>query len=465
MLRSIFTHAVSCLAGGACAALVIGVAVAHAQSADAPVYPMSDVEQPHPDMPPILALRDRADIIDRVLAERLDTVIPQIMREEGVSLWLLMAREYFEEPVIESMLDARSMAARRRTILIFHDPGEGQPIERLTVSRYGLAGLFEPSWDPAVQPDQWQAVADIIAERDPASIAINYSDLTAFGDGMTLSQYRLMMAALPERYHDRIMSGERLAVRWLETRTPIEMEMYPGIVRLAHAVIARAFSREVITPGETRVDDVVWWYREELSRLGVRPWFHPSVGIQRAGERGMLRGDTVIQPGDLLWTDFGITYLRLNTDTQHLAYVLRPGETAAPDGLAAGLRASNRVQDILLSHMEAGLSGNEILARAREQAISEGLDPSIYTHPIGLHGHGAGTAIGFWDNQNGDPRGAYEVHANTAWSIELTSFNPVPEWDGQVVDFRTEEDAWFDGETVQFLDGRQTEITLIPSGD
>lgn len=460
------TNRIASIASAALAASALSQMPALAQ--DDPAHtalalPMSETEQSAPQMPPVMPLRDRAALIDRVLEERLDTVIPQIMREQGISMWLLMAREYFEEPVIATMLDARSMAARRRTILIFFDPGNGRPIERLTVSRYGLAGLFEPAWDPAEEPDQWKAVADIITERDPANIAINFSDLTAFGDGMTLSQYRLMTAALPDAYEDRIVSGETLAVRWLETRTPTEMEIYPGIVRTAHALIGRAFSREVITPGVTTADDVRWWYREELSRLGLQPWFHPSIGIQRQGEEGMLSGDTVIEPGDLLWTDFGITYLRLNTDTQHLAYVLRPGETEAPAGLVNGLRASNQVQDILLTHFQVGRSGNETLALARAEAIEAGLDPSIYTHPIGLHGHGAGPAIGFWDNQNGDPRGAGPVNANTAWSIELTSYSAVPEWGGQRVDFRTEEDAYYDGETVRFLDGRQTQLTLIAS--
>ncbi len=437
---------------------------AYAQSVTPTILPMRDEQVIAPDLPPVLSLRDRAPVIDRILEERLDQLIPQIMREEEIDFWLLMAREYFEEPVVATMLNARSMAARRRTILVFFDPGENQPIERLTVSRYGLAGLFEPAWDPDVQPDQWQAVADIIAERDPARIAINFSDLTAFGDGMTLSQYHAMMDALPDVYQDRIVSGETLAVRWLETRTPSEIELYPGVVRTAHALIGRALSREVITPGETTADDVSWWYREELSRLGLQPWFHPSFGIQREGEDGILRGETIIQPGDLLWTDFGITYLRLATDTQQLAYVLRPDETQAPAGLVQGLANSNRVQDILISHFETGRSGNEVLERALADANAEGLTPSIYTHPIGLHGHGAGPAIGFWDNQSATPRGAGPVNANTAWAIELTSYSAVPEWGGQIVDFRTEEDAFFDGETVRFIDGRQTELILISSG-
>ncbi|MEL6487561.1 MAG: M24 family metallopeptidase, partial [Pseudomonadota bacterium] len=367
-------------------------------------------------------LERRADIIDAVLKERLNSLLPAIMREEGIDMWLLMSREYFEDPVTASMLDAKSMSARRRTILILHDPGNGAPIERLTVSRYGLAGLFEPSWDPAIQPDQWQAVADIIAARDPAKIAINVSDATRFADGMTKSQYDAMMAALPPAQHERVVSGERLSTRWLETRIGAEQAIYPGIVAIAHSIIAQALSSNVITPGVTTCADVQWWYRERLKELGLKPWFHPSLGVQREGTKGILDGDTVIMPGDLVWTDFGITYLRLNTDTQHLAYVLKPGETDAPEGLKAGLANSNRVQDILTANFKVGLSGNQVLAAARAEAIAQGLDPSIYTHPLGLHGHGAGPSIGFWDNQEPDPRGADTVRANTAWAIELTSY-------------------------------------------
>ncbi|MDP5103283.1 MAG: M24 family metallopeptidase [Erythrobacter sp.] len=424
---------------------------------------LSETEVAAPALPRILPARERAEVENRILAQRLDTVIPAIMREEGIDLWVLMAREYFEEPVVASMLDAENMHARRRTILILHDPGEGKPVERLTVSRYGLGGLFEPAWNPDEQADQWQAVAELIAARNPAKIAINSSDLSQFADGMTLSQYDRFMSALPLALHDRVTSGEGLAIRWLETRTPAEMALYPSIVRTAHAVIDEAFSAKAITPGVTTAEQVQWWYRDRLLALGLDPWFHPSVAIQRQGVKGMIDGEEVIQPGDLLWTDFGITYLRLNTDTQHLAYVLKPGETEAPAGLRQGLANSNRVQDFLIRAFKTGRSGNAALAMARADAIAAGLEPSIYTHPIGNHGHGAGPSIGFWDNQTADPRGSGAIRANTAWSIELTSYAAVPEWGGQRVDFRTEENAFFDGEKVRFIDGRQTAITLIPS--
>lgn len=443
-------------------ALAAAAALFAAPAAAAPIG-MSETEQVAPAVPPILSARERAETENRILTERLGTVIPAIMRAEGIDLWLLVAREYFEEPVVASMLDAESMHARRRTILIFHDPGGGKPVERLTVSRYGLGGLFTAAWDPAKQPDQWQAAADIIAARNPAKIAVNISDLDQFADGMTVSQYDKFTKALPAEMRSRIVSGEGLAIRWLETRTPTEMALYPTIERTAHAVIGEAFSRKVITPGVTTAEDVQWWYRDRLLQLGLDAWFHPSIGIQRAGVKGMLEGAEVIRPGDLLWTDFGITYLRLNTDTQHLAYVLKAGETEAPAGLRQGLANTNRLQDILLRQFAVGRSGNEALARTRAEATAAGLDPSIYSHPIGLHGHGAGPSIGFWDNQNADPRGAAAIHANTAWSIELTTYAAVPEWGGQRVDFRAEENAFFDGKSVRFIDGRETSLTLIPS--
>ena len=183
--------------------------------------------------------------------------------------------------------------------------------------------------------------------------------------------------------------------------------------------------------------------------------------MTRQGVKDLLEGDTVIRQGDLVWTDFGITYLRLNTDMQHLAYVLKDGETQAPAGLRAGLKAANAVQDALTASFKTGITGNAVLAAARAKAIAAGLKPSIYSHPLGYHGHGAGPAIGFWDNQNPDPRGDFAVHAPTTWSIELSAFAPVPEWGGQEVQFRVEEDAYFDGQTVRFLDGRRTELILI----
>ncbi|MFN3472716.1 MAG: M24 family metallopeptidase [Blastomonas sp.] len=425
------------------------------------LQPGNAAEADAPAFPAILPLRERATLRDAWLAERLETVVPALMREQGIDMWVLIAREYAEDPVVATMLDARSMHARRRTILVFFDPGEGQPVERLTVSRYGLAGMFAPVWTPETQPDQWKRLAEVIAERNPQRIALNVSAQTALADGLTHSQHEEFIAALPEDYRSRIVPAGPLAIGWLESRIPSEMQVYPSIVRTAHAIIAEALSDTVITPGKTTAEDVQWWMRDKVSALGLEVWFHPSLAIFRAGQSAELTGDAVIQPGDMLWTDFGITYLGLNTDTQHLAYVLKPGETDAPQGLKAGLAAANAVQDMLTAEFRVGLTGNDLLAAARARAISSGYQPSIYSHPIGFHGHGAGPAIGFWDNQDSSPAGRYLIRASTAWSIELAVTNNVPEWGDQAVSFRTEEDMFFDGEQVSYLDGRQERFHLI----
>jgi len=391
----------------------------------------------------------------------LDRLVPALMREQKVDTWVLIAREYVEDPVVATMLDAESMHARRRTILIFHDPGAGGPIERLTVSRYGMGGLFKPAWNPEQEPDQWRQVAKLLAERRPKRIAIDSSALTQFADGLTLSQYEGLMAALPPELRSRVVRNDGLAVGWLETRTPAEMEVYPQIARLTHSIIAEGLSNAAVRPGQTTADDLVWWFREKVSSLGLGTWFQPSVGIMRQGSKGVLEGDEVIRKGDIVWIDFGITYLRLNTDMQHLAYVLRDGERDAPQGLKNGLQAANAVQDALTGAFRTGLTGNRILAEARSKALAAGLKPTIYSHPIGYHGHGAGSSIGFWDNQKDDSKGTDQVRRNTAWSIELSARLPVPEWNRQEVDFRLEENAFFDGSKVTYLDGRQTAFHLI----
>ncbi|MFB3132421.1 MAG: M24 family metallopeptidase [Rhodothermales bacterium] len=427
-----------------------------------------------PEMPVVLPMRERAALMDRWLETRLDTVVPALMRREGIDMWIVSAREYNEDPVIETMLPATWIAARRRTILVFFDRGPDEGVERLAVARYDI-GPFPRAWDPDEQPDQWGRLAEVIAERDPATIALNRSATFALADGLTDAEYDGFLAALPDRFHDRLVSGERLAIGWLETRIAEEMQVYPMICKIAHAIIAEGLSAQVIQPGVTTTDDVVWWYRERIRALKLTTWFQPSVSVQRAdaGEQpapAKAGGDfsarpdaSTIYPGDLLHVDFGITYLGLNTDTQQHAYVLRPGETDAPDGLRHALAVGNRLQDILTNAFETGRAGNEILRATLDQARAEDIKATIYTHPIGYHGHGAGPTIGLWDQQGGVPgRGDYPLFPHTAYSIELNAAVPIPEWGDKEIRIMLEEDAYFDGETAWYIDGRQTELWLIP---
>lgn len=418
----------------------------------------------------VLPMRERAAVIDRLLDDRIQTVLPGLMRRAGIDMWIIISREYNEDPVIRTFLPATWHAARRRTILLVHDKGEGQPLETLAVARYAVGERFTAAWDKELHGDQWKRLAELIAERNPKKIGLNYSDTFGLADGLTHTEYQLFSRALPERLRSRIVSAENLAVGWLETRSAAEMAVYPHIVRIAHEILAEGLSDAVITPGVTTTNDVSWWYRERIRELKLTTWFHPSVSIQRAeqpvidakSEILARHDDDVIQPGDLLHVDFGITYLRLNTDTQQHAYVLRPGETEAPQELRDALKNGNRLQDILTGNFVTGRSGNDILARSLAQAKREGITPSIYTHPIGYHGHAAGATIGMWDQQGGVPGGGdYPMYPNTAYSIELYAESDVPSW-GKPVRIKLEEDAFFDGTSTWYIDGRQTSLLLIP---
>lgn len=424
----------------------------------------------NPYFPKTLSMQERAEVIDGWLEERVKTVLPELMRRSGIDMWIVIAREYNEDPIIKTLLPATWQSARRTTMLIAYDPGDGKEIETFGMSRYNTGSLFKTIWNKEEQPDQWKALAEMIVSKNPKKIGINKSETFALADGISSTHYDQLLSVLPKNYQQRVVGAENIAIGWLETRTESEMMVYQNIVRMAHQIIAEGFSDKVIQPGVTTTNDVVWWYRDRIRELGFTAWFHPSVSIQRAdpesfdhlrsfSERPELQ---VIYPGDLLHVDFGITYLRLNTDTQQHAYVLKPGEKAAPEFLSKAFKKGNRVQDILTSNFVSGRTGNDILKATLNQCEKEGLKGVIYTHPIGYHGHGAGPTIGLWDQQGGVPgKGDYPLYPNTAYSIELNAGVYLEEWKKEIR-IMLEEDAYFDGSRVRYIDGRQLEIMTIP---
>jgi len=418
----------------------------------------------------ILPMRERAEVIDQIIDERIATVLPGIMRRTGIDMWVIISREYNEDPVLKTFLPSTWQTARRRTILLIYDPGDDQPLETLAVARYAVGNTFIKAWDKELHGDQWKRLAELIEERDPNKIGINYSDTFALADGVTQTEYDLFIRSLKEKYKDKVVSAENLAVGWLETRSETEIMIYQQICRIAHEILASGLTDKVIQPGITTTNDVAWWYRDRIRELKLTAWFHPSVSLQRASSPNMdakasilaRHDDNVIIPGDLLHVDFGITYLRLNTDTQQHAYVLKTGEDNIPEDLRIAMNNGNRLQDIVTDEISVGRTGNEVLVSALAKAKDEGITPSIYTHPIGFHGHGAGSTIGMWDQQGGVPGGGdYPIYPNTAYSIELYAETYVPSW-SKPVRIKLEEDAMFDGEDVYYIDGRQKEIFLIP---
>ncbi|RFS14015.1 M24 family metallopeptidase [Emticicia sp. C21] len=421
-------------------------------------------------IPRILSERERATVIDEILEDRMTNLLPQLMRKEGIDMWVLISREYNEDPVMKTMLPSVWLSARRRTIMVFFDKGAKEGVERLAIARYDVGNLLKGEWDLNTNPDQWDALIKVIKEKNPRKIGLNFSKYYAHADALTYTEQKELMEKLPAEFQSKIVSAANLAVNWLETRTEREMIIYQQICRISHDIIQEAFSDKVIQPGITTTDDVVWWMRQRVTDLGLETWFHPTVDIQRFDPENFDHLRTfskrpqkqVIMPGDLLHCDFGITYLRLNTDQQQHAYILKPGETDIPDYLKEAFKQGNQLQNNLTDNFKAGLTGNEILAKALEQSKKEGLRGTIYTHPIGNHGHAAGPTIGMWDNQGKTiGSGDYPLNFNTAYSIELNVSVDLAEWK-KPIRIMLEEDGFFDEKGFRYIDGRQTEILPIP---
>ena len=414
---------------------------------------------PGDQIPHILTLREQNTFYNASLKVRLEQIVPEIMREEGIDLWLVICRENNEDPVYRSLVPFTTLYASRLQILVFHDRGAAG-FERFSVNFRQMGEWYKSVWDPA-KMDQWARLAEVIRERNPKVIGIDESPEDQYGDGLSASLKAQLVKAIGPEYAKRLESAERVAVRVLERRTPDELTLYPPVVAIAHAIIAEAFSNQVITPGVTTTDDVVWWMRQRSLELGFVNWFHPSVSIQRPKD-SPFKDARVIQRGDLIHCDFGIVYLNLCTDTQQQAYVLKEGETDAPAGLKRALALGNRLQDIHMEELMPGRTGNQVLAAALKRAKGEGLRPQIYSHPLGVHGHAAGAPVGMTDKQDGVPfDGDYPFFASTVHSIELNNRADVPEWGNQEVRIALEQDAVLTKAGARFLDRRQTALHLI----
>lgn len=415
----------------------------------------------------VLPERQRVEPINRMLEDRLDNLLPALMRAADIDLWLVINREYAEDPVYLTLVPEPVFAARRTTMLLFYDRGPDLGIERLTVSRYPLGDLYEAAWEGGDLETQWQRLAELVAERKPRRIGIDTSRHWPVADGLTASLHQRLLEALGPEMAEHVVSAEDLVIRWIESRTALELESYPQIVGLARGVISEAFSERVITPGVTTTEDIAWFIRQRFASLGLPIWFMPDVNLQRpelpcTSESPFCGASAVVQRGDVLHTDVGICYLRLCTDTQEMGYVLRLGEARVPEGLVRALADGNRWQDLLTAEFSTGRSGNEILLAARRGAEAEGLVASIYTHPLGFFGHAPGPTIGMWDNQERTPvRGDWPLFDNTAYAIEGNIKAQVPEWDNQWVQIKLEQSAVWDGTRILYLAGRQTRWHVV----
>lgn len=416
----------------------------------------------------ILNLKDRATLIEKIQKDRLDNLLPELMSKNGIDMWIIITREYNEDPIIKTLLPPTWLNARRRTILVFSFDESTKKTESVAISRYNFGKNIKSIWDKEKNPNQMLALKDYIDKVNPKKIGLNYSENFALIDGISKSDYELFYSSISNDIKQRIVSAENLGIQWIETRTKLEKEIYKDLVSITQNIINEAFSNKVIEPGKTTTDDVVWWMREKVLELKLKTWFHPTVDVQRNEQSDLYAFDgkskyDIIQPGDLVHCDFGISYLTLNTDCQQIAYVLKSDEKEAPEFLTKALKDANKLQDILTSEFELDKTGNEILLNSLKIAKVKGLDPQIYTHPLGTFGHSAGTTIGMWDSQEGVPiKGDVLMKYNTVYAIELNNKSFIKDWNKEVR-IMLEEAGLFEENGFKYINGRQEEILLINS--
>lgn len=415
------------------------------------------------EFPAVLKMRDRAKVVNELLEIRLQRLLPGFMREENFDMWLIICNEDNLDPVFKTIIPYDTWTPITQ-IVVFYDKGE-EGVERLNISRTNMKDLYLKTWDPDKE-EQWKCLARVVAERDPQRIAINESEVIWGADGLTSTLKQMLVKAIGPKYAARLQSGEKLAIRWLETLTEEELSIYHHIVSISHHLISDTFSSQVITPGVTTTDDLKWYYWQRVADLGLSCWFIPSFSIRARSDADKEKydpEDKIIRRGDLLHCDVGITYLRLNTDHQEMAYVLRQGETDVPEGLKKAFQMCNRLQDVFTGEFKQGLTGNELLGNALNRAKREGISkPRIYSHSIGFYGHEPGPLIGLpWEQVKCPGRGDVVMDYNTCTSVELSVTCPIPEWGGQEVRIGLEQNAAFTPQGVVYLDGRQTRFHII----
>jgi len=435
---------------------------------------------------PFGTLREQAAQQQAWLKKRLDTYLPALMRKHAVDMWVVPMREYNEDPVFSSIVSPETFAARRRTIYVFFDkcaasraPAAATCVERIALGGTSQGGVFDARTSMKTvtaavggrqaelwSDEQWMLLKQVIQERKPNVIAIDRSKVFAFDDGLSSGELQGMTEALGPAWAARFRDAGNLPLDLIASRLPEEEAFFAKMTALVWQMTQTMFSDKVIAVGTTRTSDLVWWWRQRVNDQGLGTWFQPSIEVQRRGatpER--LGADPTVEPGDVLHCDVGITVARLNTDTQHNAYVLRPGETDAPAGLKKALANANAMQDIAMDEIRPGRSGNEILASVRQRMKALGIDGTMYSHPIGLSGHGAGPLIGLWDYQDGVPdRGEARVIPSMWYSIELQATTRVPEWGGQAVRMAEEEDMILGADgTARWALKRQDKLFLVGS--
>jgi Xaa-Pro dipeptidase len=405
------------------------------------------------------------------LSRRHELLLP-MMRRHNVAMWIVVNEEFHDNPVVHQIAPPRPYTGNR-DIFVFVDAG-ADGLKKFAITGYTeehLARFFEAPTDEPLPPAA--TLRSLWARYQPKTIALGIGG--GRGQTRTLSHdtYGLIAEAMGSEAEARFVSAAALTTELLDTRLPEELEHYRAAVTVTEEIVRRALSPEIITPGVTTVGDVRRALYDFLWSAGVRTWFQPDLRVQRAeGDIATSRGflavapeGIVIQPGDLVHIDFGISYMGFDTDWQKMAYVLRPGETDAPAGLKQALRNTNILQDaLMLRHARPGRTGGEVFSATMAEMRERGIEAMIYSHPLGVQGHALGASIDFRSSLRTDRNdGALNLRDGSYISIELNTALEIPEWGGKKVWVMMEDCAYLTAEGYRFFRPRQEAFYLIPA--
>ena len=367
----------------------------------------------------IRSLKEQYALKDQCLKERLEIILPQVMEDADVDMWIVASKEYHEDPTFKAMVPAEYLTARRITMFAFSKEADGIHRYSLSMPDKSVAKFYESKWQFGKE-DQMVALKRLIEEKDPKRIALNMSKEFAVCDGFSIGLYQMFKESLGEDIMNKMVNDDLLAMKFMEIRTPTELKLMPEVMSVAHDIMERMYTTDVIKPGITTTNDLEWFMKEEVNKLGLSYWFEPTMDLQRKNGDESRYDSCVIQKGDLLHCDFGIYYMNMCTDTQRLGYVAKDDEDTMPQYLLDGMKVGNRFQDIVRENMIVGRTGNEVFEAAMKQAKEEGIQAMLYSHPCNMYGHGPGPTIGLFSNQNAIPiKGDVKLSNNTVYALEL----------------------------------------------
>ena len=435
-----------------------------------------------------MTLQQLFTLQDEILLERLNTLLPQVMKETQTDMWIVIGDEYNEGPCVRSFLPSSFFHARRTAAFLFYR--EGDTVSRAIVSKpdFSIAQFYTPvllkpkgfDWEAFYtnfapqydiekirameEEDLWTCIGRMVREKNPATISLELSENTPFADGLSKTNYDRLVTHLDPQFHERIISAEEITIRWLETRIDTEIDLMSYITDQTRAIIRDCYSRKTITSGTTTIGEARFYLMERATNLGMIPWFDATVWIRRRGSAHIDDDTAIIQAGDLLHCDFGVRYGQLCSDVQEMAYVT--GDEQDQEIIADLERIhclAMQTQDILAKAFSEQKSGNDILQEALLAAKDSGIShPMIYSHPIGIYGHGPGPTIGSFGNQKFIPvAGERLVHDSTCYAMELNVMEKVPAWDNMTIMYGQEIDILFKDGKVHYFSGRQEALHFI----